>query len=97
MRCRSGRTGRSQKRFKQGAATAYTSSVEAAIKENDSIYGIEVKERMAELEIKQETEKKQHQIELLIQENNTKIQKIKTRNLFIISFTLHDRINPVKE
>ncbi len=55
---------------------------------NDSLTGIEVKEKIADLEIKYQTEKKQHEIKLLKEENNTKKQKIKTRNLFIISLVL---------
>ncbi|MCD4789104.1 MAG: helix-turn-helix transcriptional regulator, partial [Bacteroidales bacterium] len=54
----------------------------------DSLTGIHVKEKIADLEIKHQTEKKQQEIELLNEENNTKRQKIKARNRLIISLVL---------
>ncbi len=54
----------------------------------DSLTGIEVKEKIADLEIKHQTEKKQQEIELLNEENNTKKQKLKARNRLIISLIL---------
>lgn len=54
----------------------------------DSLSGIEVKARIADLEIKHQTEKKQQEIELLNEENNTKRLKITARNYLIISLAL---------
>lgn len=54
----------------------------------DSLTGIEVKEKIADLEIKHQTEKKQQEIELLNEENNTKKQKLKARNRLIILLIL---------
>lgn len=54
----------------------------------DSISNVEVKERIADLEIKYQTEKKQKEIELLNEANETKKQKIIARNRLIISLAL---------
>ena len=54
----------------------------------DSLTDIELKEKIADLEIQYQTEKKQHKIKLLNEENNTKKQKLKVRNLLIISLLL---------
>jgi DNA-binding CsgD family transcriptional regulator len=54
----------------------------------DSVASVEVKERIADLEIKYETEKKQKEIELLDEANETKRQKIKARNRLIVSLVL---------
>ncbi|MCD4683041.1 MAG: LuxR family transcriptional regulator [Bacteroidales bacterium] len=54
----------------------------------DSLTGVKVKEKIADLEIKHQTEKKQQEIELLNEENNTKRLKITARNHLIISLVL---------
>ncbi|RLD52991.1 MAG: hypothetical protein DRI94_01370 [Bacteroidetes bacterium] len=54
----------------------------------DSLTDIELKEKIADIEIQYQTEKKQHKIKLLNEENNTKKQKLKVRNLLIISLLL---------
>ncbi len=54
----------------------------------DSLADIELKEKIADIEIHYQTEKKQHEIKLLNEENNTKKQKLKVRNLLIISLLL---------
>jgi len=54
----------------------------------DSLSGIGVKEKIAALEIKYQTEKKQQQIELLNEENRTKEQKLKARNWLLVSLIL---------
>ncbi len=54
----------------------------------DSLTDIKLKEKIADLEIQYQIEKKQHKIELLYEENNTKKQKLKVRNLLIISLVL---------
>lgn len=55
---------------------------------NDSLRGIHVKEIIADLEIKHQTEKHQQQIDLLNEENNTKEQKLKARNWLLVSLIL---------
>lgn len=54
----------------------------------DSLSGIEVKERIADLEIKYQTQKRQQEIELLNEENHTKRLEITARNYLIISLAL---------
>jgi len=54
----------------------------------DSIAETELKEKVADIEIKYQTEKKQHKIELLNEENKTKEQKLKTQNLLIVLLIL---------
>lgn len=54
----------------------------------DSLSGVQVKENIADLEIKYQTEKQQQKIELLNEENNTKRLKITARNHLIISLVL---------
>ncbi len=54
----------------------------------DSLDNVEVKERIAALEIKYQTEKKQQEIELLNKDNETKKQKIKASNRLILLLVL---------
>jgi len=54
----------------------------------DSLVGVKLKERIAEIEIKYQTEKHQQEIKLLNKENNIKTHKLKARNLLIFSLVL---------
>ncbi len=54
----------------------------------DSLNAVEVKEKIADIEIKYQTEKKQHKIELLNEENKTKEQNLKARGFLIASLIL---------
>ncbi|MCK5169510.1 MAG: tetratricopeptide repeat protein [Bacteroidales bacterium] len=54
----------------------------------DSLKGVEVKEKIADIEIKYETEKQQQEIILLNKENENKKQKLIARNRLIISLIL---------
>lgn len=55
---------------------------------NDSLKGVELNEKIAALELKYQTEKKQRQYELLNIENENKQQKLKNHELLIILLVL---------
>jgi ATP/maltotriose-dependent transcriptional regulator MalT len=54
----------------------------------DSLNGVEIKEKIADLELKHQSEKQRQQILLLNEENKTRQQKISIRNYLILSMAL---------
>jgi len=54
----------------------------------DSMSNVDLKEKISDMEIKYQSEKKQHKIELLNEENKTKEQELKKQNLLIVLLAL---------